>query len=113
MKTEKIKKYLKEHKTEIIAGACVVGVAVVGGLVGFHTGRNYRGKNEYLVNNEVCKKVFMSIPDGALVRTFGGNSSIPIKAADLGVLGKFMEEFGVPEGDAFTHFIAIGKVEKP
>lgn len=110
MEKGKIKQYLKEHKTEIMAAACVAGVAVVWGLVGFCAGRIYRGENEYLVNNKIVKKVFMSIPDGELVRTFGGNSSIPFKPCDLGELGKCMVEIGVPEGEAFTHFIAIGKV---
>lgn len=113
MKMEKIKNYLKEHKTEILIGVGVTVVAIGGAALGFYAGRNYFGKDEFRVNNKVITKVFRSIPNGTMVNTFGGIAADPLKIGDLGALGEFMAKIGVPEEDAFTHFIAIGKTAKP
>jgi hypothetical protein len=111
MKKGKIKEFLEDHKEEIIAGACVIGVTVVSGLFGFWAGRNYFEENEYRVDNRAIKNVFATIPNGTLVNTFGAVLTNPLHTEELGALGEFMAENGVPEDNTFTHFVAIGKAE--
>lgn len=112
MKKGKFKAYLKEHSDEIKAVACYVGGVIVAGAAGYVIGRRLR-ENEVIVNSEIIKKVFTDIPDGTKVNIFGGIKREGLVADALGELGKAIVEEGASDTDAFTHFIAIGKVAEP
>lgn len=110
MKKENVKKFIKQHKWDI------VNVLFHGALVGvtFYSGYRYRGKTNTIVKDDTVTAHIIS----DAVATYNNYCSefgtgihgckgyVP---AELGKLGEHMLKMGVGDKDTFTHFIAMGQ----
>lgn len=111
MKKEKIKKFWKDHKFEIVSGIATGIGCFVGYSVCMH---DMKKANAVIVHDSIRKVLFDSHDKhGSTVGLFTGITTNPVKPDDLGKLGKVMMELEITPKDAgFTHFIAIGPTMK-
>lgn len=110
MKKEKVKKFWKEHQTEIVAGIASGLTFLIGYGVCMH---DMKKANAVIVNDSIRKVLFDSHDKhGSTVGLFTGITTNPVKPDDLGKLGEVMMELDTPKDAGFTHFIAIGPTMK-
>lgn len=106
-----IKKFVKEHKTEIRNAAIVLGASLVGCVIGCATTNLAVRKNVRVLNDRMN-----NVMNDAVARysncaaTFTGISDTPLKADDLGKIGEELKKLpNYDERVSFTHFIGIGE----
>ena len=108
---DKTKKFIKDHHTEIEVAGTIVA-ATVGALACVYCGRKIEVKR--IKSNHAMKiitDVLDDIPSGTQVRVFGGIITPGLNPKELGELGEQMITQGADAlNDAFTHFIAIKKM---
>lgn len=109
---DKTKKFIKDHREEIAIAVVTTAVAVGCG-VAYCYGCKIKAKE--LESNEAMKiinRVLGDIPESAKIRVYGGIIRSGLNPKELGALGEQMIIQGADElGDAFTHFIAIKKMD--
>lgn len=109
---EKTKEFVKKHHTEIEVAAAIVATTV-GCLAGVYCAHKIEVKR--IKSNEAMNIIFNvlgDIPDGAPIRVYGGIIRAGLNPKELGKLGEQMIVEGADAlNDAFTHFIAIKKMD--
>ena len=110
---QKVKEFASKHKKKLIV-ASAVGVAAVGGLVGWKLSKNHTDKKWILVKKDGCvgavlASVYATHPERQLlgISKYGDT----YKSNQLGEFGEFLigEDADLASKAEFTHILAFSK----
>ena len=107
---EKVKKYLKEHKKEIVRAGVIAGSVTLGYIIGYKQWKNYIGDGVIVPDSPLANHLLDAQKKykgcAAVCNVINGEG---FKPSELGKLGEAAVGLGAPHDQTFTHFIAIGK----
>lgn len=117
MNKEKVKKYLKENKEEILKWAAIGAIAGAGALLGWKTCEMVNGlrSGRHVIVDDAMNQWMDNACLDHKIKTYRPMvflNNAKIGAEELGKLSPYVKALGCPSGVKFDHFLLVGNEVK-